>query len=84
MGKELSVCGERSWTVLDRRCQHSHRSQHPSANILSSLVMGTGTNLSNIQYPMSNIFILERLMTIWLSLKVFLPRLLAGGQGWER
>lgn len=47
MGEELSVCGERSWTVLDRRCQHSHRSQHPPANrILSSLVMGTGTHLS--------------------------------------
>lgn len=47
MGKELSECGERGWTVLDRKCQLSHRSQHPSANItLPSLVMDTGTHLS--------------------------------------
>lgn len=47
MGKELSVCGETGWTVLDRRCQHSHESQHPSTIItLSFLVTDTGTHLS--------------------------------------
>lgn len=49
--EKLSVCGETGWTVLDRRCQHSHRSQHPSAIItLSSLVMDIGTHLSMYFY----------------------------------
>lgn len=47
MGKELNVCGETGWTVLERRCQHSHRRQHPFANrTISSLVIYTGAHLS--------------------------------------
>lgn len=74
MKKKLSVCSERGWTVLDRRCLYSHRSQHPSANI--ALVMDTGTHL-----PMYFHF---GKANDWLSLKGFLSQLLAGGGDQER